>query len=295
VKLVVEFNNKFELEFDVLTEHRIARRWARKVKAAQRLGYPIDDPTRFYNFLSKEVEVNRAIQTINESVDTINKFQPVVKRHLTDINDQDTLNYLHKIFEDYHGLLDQQTHPLWSVAPNDVKQALADLNVNVHRCESIIRKNRGKPRVVITWYGLPKKHTFDLVDYELLENQFKFGTVYINYVEIGKTLDDFWRDDELGENKHAGAEAFRPFKYFSADLVIRFHDVDKELSAYEEQENKKYFLKHQKYFENLGYNENDACLQPGFIPVARLNSELTKKEILDKLKDNQLITGVYFK
>lgn len=293
MKLVVEFNNTFELEFDVLTEHRIARRWARKVKAAQRLGYTIDDPTRFYNFDSKQEEIARAIESINADVDTINAYQPIVERRLTDISDQNTLNYLHRIFEDYHGLLDQQTHPLWYKAPKQVRQALASLNVNVHRCESIVR--RSKPRLVVTWYGLPKKHTFEQEDYKLLENQFKFGTVYINYVEIGKTLDDFWRDRELDENKHAGPEAFRPFKFFSADLVIRFHDVSAELSAYEEEQNKQYFLKHREYFENLGYNENDACLQPGFVPVARLNSTLSKQEILDKIKDNQLVTGVYFK
>ena len=293
MKLVVGFNNAFELEFDVLTEHRIARRWARKLKAAQRLGYPIDDPKRFYSFNSEAKEISHALELINRDVDIINSYSPVIDRQLTDIHDQDTLNYLHNIFEVYHGHLQTQDHEFWLDAPADVQQALADLNIHVHRCEAIGRG--ANPRFVITWFGLPKKHIYDPSDYELFTNQYEFGTVYINYVEIGKSLEHYYTDRELDNHAYASADAFKPFTYFSADLVAMFYDVSKQDADDMQANCKEYFKQHREFFERKGYSINDECLKPGRLPVARLNSSLSKQEILDKIKDNQLVTGVYFK
>jgi hypothetical protein len=293
VKLVIEFNNKFELEFDVLTEHRIARQWARKVKAAQKLGYPLDDPSRFYAFNDIDEEVNNAISLINKCIDTINTHKHIIDRKLHTIDDQDTLNYLHHIFEVYHGLLDSQTHPYYLSAPTHVQQALADLNIFVHRCETVYRARN--PRIVLTWFGLPKKHTYNINDYKLFTNKYEFGTVYINYVEIGKCLLDFYKDDELGVNSHAGDEAFRPFRHFSADVVIRFHNVSDSDAKYEANAAYQYYRKYSDFFDSKGYNIDEPWHAPGYLPVAKLSTALSNQEVLDKIKDNQLITGVYFK
>jgi hypothetical protein len=296
-QLVIELlNNQTEdiskLTFDLFLENKITHRWIKKVKAAQRLGYDIDDRERFYGFDNVKIETNKALQLINNDIDVINQYQPIINRHLEDISDQNTLNYLHKIFEDYHGLLDQQTHEFWNNAPKNVREALANLNVHVHRCESVYRSN--KARFVITYFGLPKKHKFEAEDFKLLTNRYEFGTVYINYVEIGKTLEDYWRDDELGSNAHAGHEAFKPFNYFSADFVVRFHDYNQHEVNQTKHEIKNYFMKHREFFEGHGVLIDNDQLRPGFIPVAKINSNLSNNEILEKIKTHQHVHRVYF-
>jgi len=296
-KLVIELldnrsNDIFKLTFDLLLENNITQRWIKKVKAAQRLRYAIDDRERFYGFDNIEYETKKALKLINGDIDIINSYQPIIDRHLEDISDQNTLNYLHKIFEDYHGLLDQQTHDFWINAPKNVRKALANLNIHVHRCETVYRSH--KPRFVVTYFGLPKKHKFKAEDFKLLTNRYEFGTVYINYVEIGKTLEDFWRDDELGNNAHAGNEAFKPFNYFSADFGIRFYNYDQHEIDQTEHGIKNYFIKYQEFFKNHGVSINDDRLRPGFIPVAKLNTTLSDQQILDQIKTHQHVHQVYF-
>jgi len=285
-------NDILKLSFNLLLENNITHRWVKKVKAAQRLCYPIDDRERFYSFNNLKQETENALKLINHDIDVINSYRPIIDRHLSNVNDQHTLNYLHKIFEDYHGLLDQQNHEFWISAPDKVRNALADLNIHVHRCESVGRNN--EPRFVVTYYGLPKKHKLESNDLSLLTNKYQFGTVYINYVEIGKTLENFWRDDELGSNAHAGAEAFKPFNFFSADFVVRFHNYDPTEASFDQQEIKNYFIKHLDFFANKGYDIDDACLRPGLIPVAKLNTTLSDQQILDQIKTHQHVHQVYF-
>ena len=144
-----------------LRDNSIVPKWCQQVTQAQRK-YTIDDPGRFYGFGSIQEQTKNAIEQINNCIKIINEFEPIIDRILKDINDQDTLNYLHHVFEVYHGLLDQQTHEFWLRAPKQVQRALADLNVLVHRCESVSRQ--ALPRHVVTYYGLPKTEVLDQED-----------------------------------------------------------------------------------------------------------------------------------
>ena len=139
------------LTFDIL-DNPLAELWVNRMN--DRKYYPLDHPDRFYGFDAPEQEQDRAIKLIQDNIATVNRYNPIITRQLTEVDDQDTLNYLHSIFERYHGLLDHQDQEFFVDAPDQVRQALADLNINVHRCESVARG--GRPRFVCTWYGMPK-------------------------------------------------------------------------------------------------------------------------------------------
>ncbi len=116
------------------------------------------------------------------------------------------------MFEIYHGLLDDQPEG------QALLPVLADLNIAVHRCESVARG--AHPRHVVTWFGLPKTDQLEDEDYRWFEDEWQAGTVFINYAEIGKTLEDLAvdRDEYIGRN------AFQPFRHYSADFVVRFYE-----------------------------------------------------------------------
>ena len=277
-------SDQFTLQFNVL-DTTIADLWVERMIA--RAEYPLDNPDRFYGFNSQAQEEARALAMIQASIDTVNRYSNIITRTISSVYDQDTLNYLHSIFEQYHGLLDQQSTEFWNTAPDTVKQALADLNINVHRCESVANGNQ--PRFVCTWYGLPKTHVLDselMSKYGTLNPG--FGTVCLNYCEIGKTLEDLATD----KDQYISEEAFRPFGFYSADFAVRFFEtqVDDTLKNMLQ-----YYIKNKEFFSRQGFAEfNDPRLLPLRFPVAELIETMPRDKLLNEINKRQRVTKVYF-
>ena len=272
-----------------LRDTDLTRRWVRKVRAAQRLRYVIDEPKRFYGFNSARQEQQHALDHVNHQIATINSYKKIIDKELRDVNDQDTLNYLHNIFEQYHGLLDQQQqNEFFRDAPPEVQKALATLNTAVHRCETVDRGNQ--KRAVVTYYGLPKKHTLEPEDHDLVERDWRFGTVHLCYVEIGKTLLDLSQDDDA----YISDDAFRPYHYYSADFVMQFNDSDIARTQETERKMWEYYDQHRDFFESRGYHRDHPALKMGVFPVADLVSSLDQEAIVRQLRPRQHVNRVWF-
>lgn len=267
-----------------LLKHSVTYRWMQKVLQAQRQ-YQIDDPGRFYGFGSIIEQQTDAIIRINDCIETINNYSHIIDQKPSSVDDQDTLNYLHHIFEVYHGLLDQQTHPYYISAPTEVQQALANLNLLVHRCESVSRG--AHPRHVVTWYGLPKTSVLRPGDYALFTDQYRFGTVYLNYAEIGKTFEDLCMD----EDRYIADEAFKPFRHYSADFTVKFFDRDDRQVAERHAIMSTYFNEHRDFFESRGIGWGHNYLKPGLIPLAEIKSDF---DVLKELQHRQFVLSVNF-
>jgi len=276
--------DQFRLQFDVL-DTPVATGWVERMSFRET--YPLDNPDRFYGFDSQAQEESRALAMIQSSIDNINSYSNIITRTISSVYDQDTLNYLHSIFEQYHGLLDQQSTEFWNTAPDIVRRALADLNINVHRCESVARGNQ--PRFVCTWYGLPKTHTLTA---ELMSKHGilapKFGTVCLNYCEIGKTLEDLTTD----KDQYISADAFCPFNFYSADFVVRFFDINVDNTLTNMLQ---YYTKNKEFFNSLGFTEfDDPRLLPLRFPVAELIETMPRDKLITEISKRQCVTKVYF-
>ena len=283
--LILTLKDNLELRFRLL-DTPVAQLWVELMKKKDT--WALDHPDRFYGFNSLEQEQQRALAQIQLCIDNINSHCPIIERTLTDIGDQDTLNYLHNIFEKYHGLLDQQTHDFWINAPESVRKSLAELNLAVHRCESTHRNNR--PRIVCTWFGMPKTNTMPREYF----NQYghlcpPFGSVCLNYVEIGKTLEDLTQDND----KYISDKAFKPFNYYSADFVVRFFEESLDEISKKLKSMKQYYLSHQDFFQSHGITEfNDSKLLPFRLPVAQLVETMSREELLRRIQQQQYVTQV---
>lgn len=290
MNLVIEYVNpknfldKIFVKYQ-LRNHSVVDKWVDLVIDAK-IRYRIDDPDRFYGFESYEIEVQKVLEQLQQCIETINQHQLIISRKLDDVNDQDTLNYLHSIFEQYHGLLDQQTHDFWLFAPEPVRRALANLNVLIHRCESVTRGNF--PRHVVTWYDLPKSQMLSMDEYSLFEDRVTFGTVYLNYVEIGKTFEDLAIDND----NYISDDAFRPFKHFSADFNIKFWSTTDVQLAQHRARLQKYYDTNRSFFDSQGLTPGHPYLQPGAIPLADLKDE--HENIIELIKTRQFVKSVTF-
>ena len=253
---------KYTLFFNIL-DTEIASKWLSELQKTLDLGTQLDDSERLYGFNGSKYTVEYCIDTINEFVDTINRYQPVCERHVNYNYTQDDLNYLHNIFERYHGLYDaQDSNEFYTNAPKDVQYALGQLNIYIHRLESIDSYARfvctfssdGRPRI-----------PFAPADYKHFTIQEVWGGLYINYCEIGKTLVDMYRDND----EHIGNEAFIPQQYFKSDFNVKFtHHTPKEYAELN-QNVIAYYEKNLEKFVALGHFDPKFAL--GSIQVGQLS------------------------
>ena len=269
-----------DLRFRVL-DNPLAQLWVERM--SQHNQYLLDDPERFYGFRSREQEEQIALEKINACIDQIRARYPDLDRGpVTTCADQDSLNYWHHVFETHHGFLDQEdrSDPMTAV--------LSDLNVAVHRCESVARGNR--PRFVCTWYGIPKTKTLtpDMMQrYGTLNPA--FGTVCLNYCEIGKTLEDLTQD----RDNYITDEAFRPFQHYSADFNVRMHEETLSYLSDKVLRMRQYFQQHREFFLEHGYTAfDDPRLLPLRFPVAELITHHDQSSLIEAIAQQQHISQV---
>lgn len=270
----------------VLESSPIADMWVARMD--QRHRWPMDDPRRFYHFDHADTERDRAETLIKQCIDTINRYQPVIQRVWTSVDDKDMLNYLHHIFEIYHGALDQQQHDFWRQAPDGVHRALRDLNIAVHRCEYL---SIGHPRVVCTWFGMPKNEQIPLdLQSRWGRLDWEFGGVYLNYVEIGKTAQDLATDNDT----YIADDMFKPFSHYSADFVITFYRQTEQECAPLLDKIDRYWQANRSFFQQFGIESSrDTRMMPLHFKVAQLLYEPgSESAILDTIRNNQVITSV---
>lgn len=275
----------YTLDFKIL-DTPLADLWLERM--SHRDQYAIDHPDRFYGFGSQISEIKRAEEMTRSCINVINNHKRIIERPFSSARDQDCLNYLHSIFEQYHGLLDQQQHEFWLSAPDPVKKALADLNLAVHRCETAVAPPQ--PRLVCTWFGLPKTMTLSqsvMSKYGVLNP--RFGTVCLNYCEIGKTLEELARDND----QYISDAAFQPFGKYSADFVVRLFEQDPSEIEHNLNRMMEYFTQHRSFFRDRRFLQfNHAKLLPLRFPVAVLMDQ-NREQILNNVAARQIVTKVW--
>ena len=277
--MIITLSQGLELVFDIFDDE-ISLAWLERMRHRQ--SWPLDDPRRFYGFGSLEEQRLDAEQRLLEDISIINAYQHIINREWTNIHDQDLLNYLHNVFERYHGLLDQQDTDWWLNAPESVRLALARLNIDVHRAESVA--GSAQPRLVCTWYGQPKEKRFTLD--QISRNgrlHTDWGGVYLNYVEIGKTLEDLSHDND----QYISDDAFQPFLHYSSDFVVRFYDGRSDLDRIA-----KYFYQHREFFQRRGIDSvSHPLAMPYRFKVGQLRYD-DREHLLSLISQQQQITGI---
>ena len=291
-KLHVTYSGKDDLTLTYnINDTSIAQRWA-KLLAESIEKYSIDDPERLYGFDTETLERQRAVDAINKCVDTINDYKPgFVERRMTSELLQDDLNYLHHIFEVYHGMLNEP-HEFYLAAPTEVQQALGQLNIEVHRCEAMAKGTIRKmlPTHLVTYYDMPRGPEHRLLedaDYEHFTDFYEFGTVYLLYVEIGKTLQDMSIDND----DHISDEAYKPFRNYASDFVIRYFGTSHETWNNYRKLFRKHYEENQDFYD-ARYNYSHIYNRPGNIPLAKLQTHLSPEEVVTEIQKRQFVSNI---
>jgi len=275
----------YDLKFKLL-DISIAQRWVKHLNLFIQAGQPWDDNKRFYNFPNTQFTEEVVAARLKELITTIKNYDPsVVKKDIGANITQDDLNYFHHIFETCHGLYDaQHTNTFFQNAPVEVQNALGDLNIWIHRYESLGQI----PRFVATWKYKPYRDSILDDEFEFFNLSEEWGDLRLNYCEIGKTLFDLWNDND----QYICPEAFKPLHYFCFDFTVRFTDKSKEDFAEMEEKIWQYFDKNQDFFREQGYEKYDTKLSLGAITIAKLIQTADKEKIIKEISDHQQFKSI---
>ena len=269
----IQANEIFDLKFKLL-DHHFTRKWINCVLEAQQKQYPISEPWAIYNINSK-MNSEFIKNNINRLIQKVDSVEKLFDLQLQDINDQDTLNKIHAVFEKNHGKLDEwKSNPLFENKPTDFRKNLSEINQFVHACESI----KGTPKIRVVYFDLPKTKRFSDSDYKLFTNKRKFGSLYNLYCDVGKPIESLAVDND---NHH---HDIVPNLHYSADCVIYFHTDSDDHVKKIEQKFQKYINDNKEYIKTKGYDIDSNRLTTGRIEIARLDTKMSDKELLTKLK-----------
>jgi len=264
----------YDLKFKLL-DNPFVPKWIECVLEAQQNQYPISEPWAMYN-LNKNMNAQFIKENLNRLIKEVDSVEKLFDMEILDIDDQDSLNKIHSIFEKHHGKLDEwQQNPMFRDKPDSFRKNLSEINQFVHACET----QGGSPRIRVVWFDLPKYKRFSDVDYKLFTNEIKFGSIYHLYADVGKNIESLSVDND--EHHHD----FVPNLHYSADFVVRFDDFDTDKARTVEKKYKQYIERNKNYLSSKGYQDDDARLTTGRIELARLETDLKQSDLLSTLKN----------
>lgn len=247
------------------------------------IGNKSAEPDRLYNFPDNIWTEEKLVNELNACIEIINRRNKVITHTAYVGMPQDQLNHLHHYFENLRGgTLTPADY--WLSANEEEQVALERYNVIIHRAENFYHnQNAGSyfPRLVFRFKDR-KRYELSDEDYQHFTLYRKFGEVYINYCEVGKPLYDVYKDgdDVVGEDN------IRPLKWYSPDFTAYFHDrrttsVDNFLKGMDE-----WWDRNDNYLKALGFTKGDPKNAIGNIPVAMLETDLSREEVIYSLVEH---------
>ena len=257
-------------------ETHFKNKWLARFYAAKERNDPISEPWSFYN-LNDTWSDTYTLEFLNKQLSICNGLVPMLfNTRLTDINDQDTLNYLHSVFEQTHGKLDEwKTRTLFKKYGRKLRKALSNINQTIHRCED--SHNSKKIRVV--YFDLPKTELYTHQDYKIFTTVVEFGGVYVHYTDVGKPIEELAIADDVYH------QDIVPYLHYSVDFSIKFNDFDGiEQSQAEEQ----YKNDNRDMIADCGYEYGDPRLTSGSIKIAQLEYKSKHNTLTEISKYNNI-------
>ena len=236
-----------------------AQRWLNQLRLGIESG--IYERDRIHNFPSQNV-------SRQDLIDQLIGHMQVIDDHVGGFFDvwpyvgmpPEITNGLHVCFERLRGSI-YDSASIYDTAPYDVKHAIQQFNVLIHRYEGY-----GKPsdRRVIVSFNDENRVPLMNDDYGLFQMHHAWGELTLNYVQVGKHfLEMFHSQDEDMTD-----DAIRPMRVYGAGFVAHFYERKVSGSARKLEQFNEWFDLNSERFNRLGFHKGDPTLALGSISVA---------------------------
>lgn len=263
MKLEVVLGASQEASFSItLSDNSFVRKWAEELRWC------------ITNCEINQTEAFATMLTLSEAEEKLIQSCKVINRYLKDCidirsdivqQDQQYFNYLHSIFEKLGGSYSKPTR-LIAIAPQELRDAIRNLNFFVHRLET---KHEPYAGLYISFNkDQYRRLPIERVDYEHFEFKFDAGTLFLHYVELGKEFVDLYED-----NLPLDYAGFKNLHYYSGEATLTFYEYD----AFS---NLGYF----NWLQNNGIDPYDKQLGHGKMPLGKVDDIEQAKKLLEQYK-----------
>lgn len=248
-------------------DNPVAQRWVKELVRLEATGVSVLEKQRIYG-LNETWTEEQIVSDIRICVEKIASEVDALKPYDLGSFDQDKLNRLHAEYGKLMGSASAFQRASRDYSP-EVVEAIAQLNVLVHRHESFVRhqKNPAYGRIVVTFEAKNKQPFVD-EDYELFTPDYKAGDVVLNYCQVGKSILDYVAD----QDPHIPMEYVGPQKVWCGDFMLVLRDGPASFPHYQEILSS-FWKDHRGLMASHGYFEGDPKLGIGSLPVAHITEE----------------------
>jgi len=192
----------------------------------------------------------------------------------------EVMNRLHNYFEQLQGTVENLS-PYYKLADHETKYAIRQLNIICHEMENLVLSQR-KLITAPMWQRPSQITTFLHADrYELrdehregfITNGYdrKFGTVYMHWAQIGKTLFEVWRDEHAPKLDQTTCDAITQLQYYSGEFDVEWAMDVVYGGTYPWHDKEQDEFKSWLISNNL--NPLDPKLSLGYLPIGEIDLE----------------------
>ena len=199
--------------------------------------------------------------------------------HLALTAKHEILNRLHNHFEKLQGTVNNLS-PYYTAADYETKYAIRQLNIICHEMETLILSQQkqayvpewSRPSQITTWLHAPRHELTDQHKQLFVDNGYnrEFGTVYMHWAQIGKTLFEVFRDENAPELTDTVCEAITNLEYYSGEFDVEWGESmiygNPKTYWFNEQQD----LFREWLFKN-GLDYQDPNLSSGHLPIGKID------------------------
>ena len=321
VKVVLcdPFNEEKEFDFDIdVYDNLLANDWIVALEDCLNTGLPFHHQFCFLGFAKTYRDYDYLCNILNDSISELNDSfdYQIPEVYSKEMITQDSLNVLHNHFEILKGTLWEPSDYFLNTTEQN-RQNIERLNWTCHELESlefatkmaIEEPDNLRPTNIMHFVNAPK---YDLKDEhrELFANGFdsRFGEVYMHWCQIGKRLDEVFRDEgapdlvytdptDIRTNQSEGGaqcEAITALRYYSGEFDINWgKDMTRE-------NNPNWKIWHDEFFawiEKNGMDPTDPKLSLGQMPIAKVRIQesfgsVNLQHVWDTLSEHMFVKGI---
>jgi hypothetical protein len=188
------------------------------------------------------------------------------------------MNRLHNYFETLQGTVNNLSK-YYLLADYETKYAIRQLNILCHEIESLVLSIR-KSYTAVEWLRPSQITTFLHANRYKLNDSHRlgfttngydrhFGSVYMHWAQIGKTLFEVWRDENAPDLDKTMCDAITELQHYSGEFDIEWGaDVIKGGKAPWHDKEQAEFT---DWLVNNNLDPNNANLSLGYLPIGKVD------------------------
>lgn len=296
------------IDFDIETyDHSLGRDWQHALNTEiLKPNLPFHHDFCFLGFKDTYRNEEYLCNRLNHAISELNKWlEPnwdyyISETYTPKTFTQESHNILHNHFEILKGTIWEPAE-YFTTASTPFREHIETLNWSCHEMETLDfaqteSEENLRPTNIMSWKNAPKHDLTDEHRELFTANAFdsEFGGVYMHWCQLGKRLDEVFKDEGAPDLDEAMCEAITHLRYYSGEFNINWgRDMLRRNNSFCLNWHEEFY----KWLERNGIDSTDPKMSLGQLPVGKVKiaesfGTVDPLKVWDILKNHMFVKGV---